>query len=39
VTTTETLGRAMITVGETGYAAKVLETRDINAVVTGRGVD
>jgi uncharacterized protein YbjT (DUF2867 family) len=39
VTTTETLGRAMITVGKTGYAAKVLETRDINAVVKGRGVD
>jgi uncharacterized protein YbjT (DUF2867 family) len=36
VTTTETLGRAMIAVGKGGYSKKVLETSDINGVVVGR---
>jgi hypothetical protein len=32
VTTTEVLGRAMITVARNGYSKRVLENRDINAV-------
>jgi hypothetical protein len=36
VTTTETLGRAMIAVGKGGYPKKVLESGDINRVVVGR---
>jgi uncharacterized protein YbjT (DUF2867 family) len=35
VTTTETLGRAMIAVGKGGYSTKVLEAGDINKVVGG----
>jgi uncharacterized protein YbjT (DUF2867 family) len=36
VTTTETLGRAMVAVGKSGYSKRVLETSDINGVVLGR---
>jgi hypothetical protein len=30
VTTTESLGRAMIQVAQSGHAKRILETRDIN---------